>query len=133
MSAALHTPGEAVASVPAPSTGELLTVAADVVAMVNGRASYVTISDTGAIAVHVECQADAEHLARLLRLGHVEDFSASDERDGFSSWSGQSWTGVRFSVMCPLIGQARPVRAFPVRPGEFEQFDAPVPYALAVA
>lgn len=121
------------ASVPAPSTGELLTVAADVVAMVKGRASYVTVSDTGLVSVRVEYQADAEHLARLLGLGTVHDFPDSDGHGGFSTWDGESWTGVRFSVMCPLMGQVRPVRAFPVRPGEFEQLDAPVPYALAVA
>lgn len=118
------------ASVPAPSTGELLTIAADVVAMVNGRASYVTVSDTGLVSVQVECQADAEHLARLLRLGEVHDFAAMEQGRGFSTWEGKSWTGVRFSVMCPLTGQVRPVRAFPVRPGEF---DAPVPYALTEA
>ncbi|MFI6426038.1 hypothetical protein [Promicromonospora sp. NPDC050880] len=107
-----------------------MTVAADVVAMVNDRATYVAVSDTGSIAVHVECQADAEHLARLLRLGHVDDFAAREEHGGFSSWSGRSWTGVRFTVLCPLSGQVRPVRAFPVRPGDLDHLDVPVPYAL---
>jgi hypothetical protein len=126
--------GVAGASVPAPSAGELLTVAADVVAMVNDRTSYVTVSTSASeVTVHVECQADAEHLARLLRLGRVRDFAASDGHSGFTVWEGRSWPSVKVSVMCPLDGQIRPVRAFPERPGEFEHLDAPVPYALAVA
>lgn len=126
--------GVAGASVPAPSAAELLTIAADVVAMVNDRTSYVTVStSTNEVGVHVGCQADAEHLARLLRLGRVRDFPAGESHAGFTVWEGRSWPSVQFSVMCPLEGQVRPVRAFPARPGEFESLDVPVPYVLAVA
>ncbi|RPF23424.1 hypothetical protein [Myceligenerans xiligouense] len=117
------------AAVPAPSVAELLTVAADVAAMVEGRTAYVTVSThTSSVSVHVDAPGDAEHLARLLGLGHVDYHDASDpDRPGCVVWTGGRWPGVEFSVLCTSDAMARPVRAFPERAAAF---DEPVPFLL---
>jgi len=124
----------AAAGAPSPSVTELLAVAAEVAGLVNERSSYVTVSSvSGAVCVWVECQADAEHLSRLLRLGRVSDYPASETSEGFTVWAGGSWPNVQISVYCSLAGQVRPVRAFPVRAGDLDQLDVPVPYQLTEA
>ncbi|RPF21296.1 hypothetical protein [Myceligenerans xiligouense] len=123
------TSGVAGAAVPAPSVGELLTVAADVAAMVEGRTAYVTVSThTGMVAVHVDAPGDAEHLARLLGLGEVDYHDATGpDRAGCVVWAGGRWPGVEFRVFCTSAALARPVRAFPQRAAAF---DEPVPFLL---
>ncbi|MBE3020120.1 hypothetical protein [Myceligenerans pegani] len=113
----------------APTVAELLTVAADVAAMVEGRAAYVTVSThTSMVAVHVDEPGDAEHLARLLGLGEVSYHDANDlDRPGCVVWSGGRWPGVEFRVFCASAALARPVRAFPYRA---VAFDEPVPFLL---
>ncbi|MBO0607696.1 hypothetical protein [Myceligenerans salitolerans] len=123
------TSGEAGAAVSAPSVAELLTVAADVAAWVEGRATYVTVSThTSTVAVHVEAPGDAEHLARLLGLGQVSYHDPHDpDAPGCVVWSEGRWPGLRFDVFCTSTVLARPVRAFPERAAAF---DEPMPFLL---
>jgi len=94
-----------------PSVTELLTMAADVVAMVDGRVESATVG-LGIVSVHVASQADAEHLAWRLGLGHVEDYESNAHSHGFAVWSGGAWPEAQFKVFC--VGElARPLRAFP--------------------
>jgi hypothetical protein len=96
-----------------PSVTELLTMAADVVAMVHGRVESATVG-LGIVSVHVASQADAEHLAWRLGLGHVEDYEPNAHGHGFAVWSGGAWPEAKFKVFC-AADLVRPVRAFPRR------------------
>lgn len=97
---------------------ELLTAAADVAEMVNGRTSQVTVrTTTSTVEVRVQHQADAEHLARLLRLDTVKDHPAAEGTDGCTIWSGRSWSGIEITVLHPSSRIARHVRAWPERAG----------------
>jgi hypothetical protein len=94
-----------------PSVTELLTMASDVVAMVNGRVESATVG-LGIVSVHVASQADAEHLAWRPGLGQVEDYESNAHSHGFAVWSGGAWPAARFKVFC--AGElVRPLRAFP--------------------
>lgn len=94
-----------------PSVTELLTMAADVVAMAHGRVASATVG-LGIVSVHVTSQADAEYLAWRLGLGHVEDYESNAHSHGFAVWSGGAWPEAQFKVFC--AGQlVRPLRAFP--------------------
>jgi len=90
---------------------ELLSIAADLVEWVGGRVSYVAVG-CSSVGVHVDSQADAEHLARILALGTVTDFPADADGHGFTVWSADGWPGPRFAVHC-AAELVRPVRAFP--------------------
>lgn len=94
-----------------PSVTELLTMAADVVAMAHGRVESATVG-LGIVSVHVTSQADAEHLAWRLGLGHVEDYEANAHSHGFAVWSGGAWPEAQFKVFC-AGDLVRPLRAFP--------------------
>ncbi|QAY69736.1 hypothetical protein [Xylanimonas protaetiae] len=90
---------------------ELLEIVGDIVNWVDGRVEAVHISLT-ALSFHVTTQADAEYLARRLRLGHVSDFPSTFERGAFTLWWGAEWPCPLFQVFCG--GEmVRPVRAFP--------------------
>jgi hypothetical protein len=94
-----------------PSVIELLTMAADVVGMVDGRVESATVG-LGIVSVQVTSQADAEHLAWRLGLGQVEDFEPNGQTRGFAVWTGGAWPEAQFKVFC--AGQlVRPLRAFP--------------------
>ncbi|MGF0115457.1 hypothetical protein ACQFYA_03910 [Promicromonospora sp. Marseille-Q5078] len=90
---------------------ELLQVAGDLIEWVGGRVAYLALGRT-TVSVHVDCQADAEHLARLLSLGEVTDYPPEEHARGFTVWSSMPGVEPRFAVhyggdlVCP-------VRAFP--------------------
>lgn len=115
----------AVPSSPAPASAtrdvpmaELLTTAADLAEMVNGRTSQVTVcTTTSRVEVRVQHQADAEHLARLLRLDTVKDQPAAEGTSGCTVWTGRSWSGIEIAVLHPSSRNARSVRAWPERAG----------------
>ncbi|PFG44565.1 hypothetical protein ATJ88_3293 [Isoptericola jiangsuensis] len=90
---------------------ELLQVAGDLVDWVDGRFTYLALSRT-AISVHVDAQADAEHLARLLCLGDVTDYPPEDHARGFTVWSSPAGATPAFAVCC-AADLTRPVRSFP--------------------
>lgn len=90
---------------------DLVTIAADLVEMVDGRAGLVSVSSSGLVTVHVTCQQVAEHLAWRLGLDTVTEYSPRDERPGFTVWSGGCSPAPRFAVFCDAV--IRPVRAFP--------------------
>jgi len=94
------------------SVAELLVIAGDLVEWVGGRIEHLMIG-RDSVGVHVSCQRDAEHLARILSLGVVTDFPPEDGSRGFTVWSSGPWAGPRFSVACAAAVLARPVRAFP--------------------
>jgi hypothetical protein len=94
-----------------PTVEELLTMAADVVAMVDGRVEVVNVGQ-GTVSVHVTSQSDAEHLAWRLGLGDVAEYEPSEESRGFAVWTGGRWPEPRFTVFC-AAELVRPLRAFP--------------------
>lgn len=96
-----------------PTIPELLTMAADVVAMVHGRVDSATVG-LGIVSVHVSSQADAEHLAWWLGLGHVVDYEPDGQSPGFAVWTGGAWPEAQFKVFC-AGDLVRPLRAFPRR------------------
>jgi len=111
MSALTH--GEAVGNSEelGPTVAELLTMAADVVAMVHGRADWVCLGG-GLVSVHVDRQADAEYLAWRLGLGDVADYEPISPSAALVVWSGGEWPEPGFKIFC--TGElVRPVRAFP--------------------
>jgi hypothetical protein len=97
---------------------DLVTIAADLVEMVDGRAGLVSVSSSGLVTVHVTCQQDAEHLAWRLGLDTVTEYPSRDECPGFTVWSGGCSPAPRFAVFCDAV--MRPVRAFP-RPTDVER------------
>lgn len=90
---------------------DLVTIAADLVEMVDGRAGLVSVSASGLVTVHVTSQGDAEHLAWRLGLDTVTEHPSRDEGPGFTVWSGGCSPAPRFAVFCDAA--MRPVRAFP--------------------
>jgi hypothetical protein len=92
---------------------DLVTIASDVVEMVEGRAGLVSVASCGLVTVHVTCQQDAEHLAWRLGLDTVTEYPSRDEGPGFTVWSGGCSPAPRFAVLCDAV--VRPVRAFPLR------------------
>lgn len=94
-----------------PTVAELLAMAADVVAMVDGRVTAVYAAHRQ-VTVTVTCQADAEHLAWRLGLGTVDGYPPTGEVRGFTVWSGGDRSLTRFEVFCSAE-LVRPVRAFP--------------------
>jgi hypothetical protein len=97
---------------------DLVTIAADLVEMVEGRAGLVSVSSFGLVTVQVTCQQDAEHLAWRLGLDTVTEYPSADECPGFTVWSGGCSPAPRFAVFCDDV--IRPVRAFP-RPTDVER------------
>ncbi|MCL1871381.1 MAG: hypothetical protein FWF90_13340 [Promicromonosporaceae bacterium] len=89
---------------------EVLEIAGDVVGEVDGRVDGLYLT-TRSLSVHVSTQDDAERLAKLLVLGDVRAFEATDDRSGFTVWSGGDIPAPHFQVLCtgPLT---RPVRAY---------------------
>jgi hypothetical protein len=96
-----------------PTIPELLTMAADVVAMVEGHVRSTDIG-YGIVSVHVTCQAAAEYLAWRLALDHVAVYEATRTCHGFAVWSGGAWPEAEFRVFCrgDLVP---PLRTFPCR------------------
>ncbi|MCZ2260984.1 hypothetical protein [Isoptericola sp. QY 916] len=103
---------------------ELLQVAGDLVEWVGGRVGYLALGRT-CVSVHVDSQADAEHLARLLSLGEVTEYPPEEHAQGFTVWSSMSGVEPRFAVH--YSGElVRPVRVFPpVEPWWDEPDDRP--------
>ncbi|MBO9553213.1 hypothetical protein [Cellulomonas sp.] len=100
-----------VASGPGPTIPELLTMAADVVAMVDGHVASTDVGH-GVVSVHVTCQAAAEYLAWRLALDHVEEYPPTRTCHAFAVWSGGEWPEGEFKVFCrgELVP---PLRSFP--------------------
>ncbi|MDM7856656.1 hypothetical protein [Cellulomonas alba] len=96
-----------------PTISELLTMAADMVAMVNGQVEWAGVGH-GVVSVRANTQTDAEYLAWRLALGEVADYEATRTCAGFAVWSGGTWPEAEFKVFCggELV---RPLRAFPRR------------------
>ncbi|MGY4645026.1 hypothetical protein [Cellulomonas sp. URHB0016] len=94
-----------------PAILELLTMASDVVAMVDGHVRSTDVGH-GIVSVHVTCQAAAEYLAWRLALDHVTTYEATRTCHGFAVWSGGSWPEAEFKVFCrgDLVP---PLRTFP--------------------
>jgi hypothetical protein len=82
-----------------PTIPELLIMAADVVAMVDGHVHSADVGH-GIVSVHVTCQAAAEYLAWRLALDHVEEYEPTRTCHGFAVWSGGSWPEAEFKVFC---------------------------------
>ena len=96
-----------------PTVAELLMMAADIVAMVEGRADWVCLGG-GRVSVHVGRQADAEYLAWRLGLGDVADYEPIGPSPALAVWSGGERPEPGFKIFC--TGElVRPVRAFPRR------------------
>lgn len=93
------------------SIGELMEIASDLVAWVDGRVSSIDVG-LNHVGVRGESQDDAELLARMLSLGTVTDFPPEAGSRPFTVWSSGSWPGIQFSVFCSAE-LVRPVRAFP--------------------
>lgn len=98
---------------PGPTIPELLTMAADVVAMVDGHVRSTDIGH-GIVSVHVTCQAAAEYLAWRLALDEVTVYEPTRTCHGFAVWSGGAWPEAEFKVFCrgDLVP---PLRTFPCR------------------
>lgn len=96
---------------PGPTITELLTMAADLVAMADGQGESVDVGH-GIVSVHVATQTAAEHLAWRLALDEVAEYQPTRTCDGFAVWSGGEWPEAEFMVFCrgDLV---RPLRAFP--------------------
>ncbi|GCD20561.1 hypothetical protein CTKZ_21230 [Cellulomonas algicola] len=118
------TTGGAAAEEPGPTITELLTMAADVVAMVHGQVSWVGVGH-GILSVRANTQPTAEYLAWRLALGRVADYEPTPTSEGFAVWSGGAWPEPEFKVFCggELV---RPLRAFP----RSDQYKEPAPKAL---
>lgn len=96
-----------------PTIPELLTMAADVVAMVDGRVESASVG-LGIVSVHVTSQSAAEYLAWRLGLDQIADYEPSGQSPGFAVWSGGAWPEAKFKVFC-AADLVRPLRAFPRR------------------
>lgn len=98
---------------PGPTIPELLTMAADVVAMVDGHVRSTDVGH-GIVSVHVTCQAAAEYLAWRLALDQVTVYEPTRTCLGFAVWSGGAWPEAGFKVFCrgDLVP---PLRTFPCR------------------
>jgi hypothetical protein len=96
---------------PGPTIPELLTMAADVVAMVDRHVRSTDVGH-GIVSVHVTCQAVAEYLAWRLALDHVTEYEPTRTCPGFAVWSGGTWPEAEFKVFCggDLVP---PLRTFP--------------------
>jgi len=94
-----------------PTLLELLTMAADVVAMVGDHVQSTDVGH-GIVSVHVTCQAAAEYLAWRLALDHVEEYQPTRTCHGFAVWSGGAWPEAEFKVFCrgDLV---HPLHSFP--------------------
>ncbi|WP_203752470.1 hypothetical protein [Cellulomonas chitinilytica] len=92
---------------------ELLTMASDVVAMVDGHVRSTDVGH-GIVSVHVTCQAAAEYLAWRLALDRVTTYEPTRTCHGFAVWSGGEWPEAEFKVFCrgDLVP---PLRTFPCR------------------
>lgn len=106
-----RTRGRTVIAEAGPTIAELLTMAADMVAMVNGQVEWVGVGQ-GIVSVRAKTQTDAEYLAWRLALGEVADYEPTRTCAGFAVWSGGTWPEAEFKVFCggELV---RPLRAFP--------------------
>lgn len=83
---------------PGPTMAELLIMATDIVAMVDGRIAHVGIGQ-GVISVHVDEQAAAEYLALRLCLGRVREYPDNEHgRGSFVVWSGGSFPEAEYRV-----------------------------------
>lgn len=94
-----------------PTIPELLTMAADVVAMVDGHVQSTAVGH-GIVSVHVTCQAVAEYLAWRLALDHVAEYEPTGICHGFAVWSGGAWPEAEFQVFC-RGALVPPLRTFP--------------------
>ena len=96
-----------------PTVPELLTMAADIVGMVDGGVTTVQVGN-GGVLVHVASQTVAEYLACRLGLGQVLDLVTPESQHSFVVWRGGRWPEARFEVFCHAE-PVRPLRAFPRR------------------
>lgn len=81
-----------------PTMAELLTMATDIIGMVEGQVALVGIG-RGTISVHVDDQAAAEYLALRLCLDSVREYPDDGEgRRGFVVWSGGSFPEAQYRV-----------------------------------
>jgi hypothetical protein len=96
---------------PGPTLLELLTMAADIVAMVDDHVQSTDVGH-GIVSVHVTCQAAAEYLAWRLALDHVEEYEPTRTCHGFAVWSGGEWPEAEYKVFCrgDLV---HPLHSFP--------------------
>lgn len=98
---------------PGPTMPELLTMAADVVSMVDGLVRSADVGH-GIVSVHVMTQAAAEYLAWRLALDQVNEFEPTRSCHRFAVWSGGEWPQAEFRVFCR--GDLNyPLRTFPRR------------------
>src|SRR5689334_13305265 len=96
-----------------PTLPELLTMAADMVAMIDGHVQAADVGH-GIVSVHVTCQAAAEYLAWRLALERVEVYEPTRTCHGFAVWSGGTWPEAEFKVFC-RGDMVPPLRTFPCR------------------
>jgi len=101
---------------PGPTIPELLTMAADVVAMVDGHVESADVGH-GIVSVHVRTQAAAEYLAWRLALDQVTEYEPTRTCHGFAVWSGGEWPEAEFKVFC-RGSLERPLRSFPRHAGQ---------------
>ena len=95
-----------------PTMPELMVMASDIVAMVDGRVTFVNVAQ-GTVSVHVASQDIAEYLAWRLALDKVTDYAPTESAGGpFTVWEGGAWPLPQFKVFC-AADLIRPVRAFP--------------------
>lgn len=106
-------PGGETSTEPGPTLYELLTMAADIVSMVEGHVRSADVGH-GIVSVHVTCQAAAEYLAWRLSLDEVEQYEPTRTCHGFAVWSGGAWPEAEFKVFCrgDLVP---PLHSFPRR------------------
>ncbi|MFI2102923.1 hypothetical protein ACH436_06500 [Isoptericola sp. NPDC019693] len=94
-----------------PTVPELLTMAADIVGMVDGGVTTVQVGH-GGVLLHVASQTAAEYLAWRLGLDQVLDLATSHADHVFAVWKGGRWPEAHFRVFCDAE-PVRPLRAFP--------------------
>lgn len=84
---------------PGPTIAELLIMATDIVAMVDGKVAHIGIGQ-GVISVYVSEQAAAEYLALRLSLGHIREYLDDGHgRGSFVVWSGGAFPEAEYRVL----------------------------------
>lgn len=96
-----------------PTVPELLAMAADIIAMADGRVVTVEVGN-GGVSVHVGSQTAAEYLAWRLGLDQVLEVATCQSGHPFAVWKGGTWPEAQFQVFCD-VEPVRPLRAFPRR------------------